>query len=616
MKKILNNKIKILRLGTLGLLIVTASLFLNDYFNQTNLRDKSKNITKREIIDNFALYDHEGKFQELNYYSDQKAIAIISHGNGCPIIRKSIPYLNQLKQTYEPYGIVFLMVNANSQDDRISIAEEAAAFNISIPILEDKAQIVLKPLDITRTAEVMLIDTKDWSIIYRGAISDGLGYESERAKIRHHYLQDAIEAFLNNKPILISKTKVKGCLINFDNTGKTPQYTYTKDVAPILKKNCVVCHFKGGIAPWSMNNYQKIKGWGPMIREVVRTKRMPPWHADPYYGEFKNDVSLSTEETKILLGWIEQNYVRGEDDDLLARMNQITLSSWRLGEPDLKFKLKSLQEIPATGADEFRFIEADRLVGKNIWIKAIDIIPGNAKVIHHGNLAVEWPTESESQKEFSTNVVENKDIEKWYQIAGLNMEKGSLIAGYAPGNGPFELPENTGIFVPKGSKLIFRIHYITTGRQETDLTEVGIYLHNEIPPKILSVSTINNRKIRIGAGEKNYRRSGEFTFKNDVVLTALQPHMHYRGKSMKFIIEYPDGSSEIALSVPNYRFHWQRRYEFVEPKKIPKGTKIHLEGYYDNSSRNPDNPDPQQEVVFGPYSHTEMFQGILFYIKQ
>ena len=160
------------------------------------------------------------------------------------------------------------------------------------------------------------------------------------------------------------------------------------------------------------------------------------------------------------------------------------------------------------------------------------------------------------------------------------------------------------------------MHYITTGRPETDLTEVGLYLLDEKPLQIMSVSTINNRDIKIPAGEKNYIRKGSLEAHNDLFLTALQPHMHYRGKSMKFVIIYPDESKEIALSVPHYKFQWQRRYTFAEPKFLPKGTILFMKGTYDNSAQNPDNPDPEQEVSYGPYSHTEMFQGIAIYINK
>ena len=590
--------------------------FIKDQFYKKLRQKEDAGPIKKEIVDDFVLYDQEGRFQELYYYSDKKAVAIISQGNGCPIIRKSVPYLNQLKEKYRNRGIVFLMINANPQDDRYSMAEEAAAFSISLPILEDKAQAISKSLNIHRTAEAILIDTSDWSIIYHGAINDGLESDSERMEIKHHYLEDAIEAFLSGRPALNEKTVVKGCLINIENNSQSAKYEYTKNVAPILKKNCVVCHSRGGIAPWSMENYQTVKGWGPMIREVVRTKRMPPWHADPYYGEFEGDSTLSTEEEKVLLNWSEQNYARGEGVDPLAELGQTKKGSWILGEPDLIFRVNSPQTIPATGADEFRFIEMDRLVENDIWVRAIDIVPGNRKVVHHGNLAVEWATEDGAQNESLDPASEDGDGEKTYLREGLNMEKGSVISGYSPGTGPLVMPEDTGIFIPKGSKLVFRVHYITTGKQETDVTQVGIYLHKNKPAKILSVATMNNRDIRIRAGDQNYKRSAEYKFENDVTLVALQPHMHYRGKSMRFTIEYPDGTSEAALSVPNYRFHWQRRYVFKEPKTIPKGTAIYLEGYYDNSLQNPDNPDPRQEVVYGPYSYTEMFQGILFYINK
>ena len=157
-------KLLVLRFVTLGLIIVSASLFGGDYFIQRFSRDEINNRSQRKTVDNFALYDHEGRFQELYYYSDKKAVVLISQGNSCPIVRKSIPYLNELKKKFKNQGVIFLMINANPQDDRFSIAKEAAAFNISFPILEDRAQVIVKSLNITRTAEAFLVDTSDWSI--------------------------------------------------------------------------------------------------------------------------------------------------------------------------------------------------------------------------------------------------------------------------------------------------------------------------------------------------------------------------------------------------------------------------------------------------------------------
>ena len=607
------NLVLSLSVAILIAVVMVVMLFVRD-FRQQDTQDQFREGASRTIVENFALYDQDVKYQELYYRSDMKVVVIVSQGNSCPIVRKSIPYLNHLQEQYESRGVFFLMINASQQDTRPAIKSEADSFNISMPILKDQAQVIAKSLGLTRTAEAIVLDTGDWSGVYRGAIHDGIGYESDKGSIEHHYLRDAINAHLNNHVVLADTTDVKGCLINLDQEDEQTGYTYARDVVPILNKHCVDCHSICGAAPWSMDGYKRVKGWGPMIREVVRPKRMPPWHADPAYGRFQEDNSLSAEEEKILIGWVEQGFARGQGNDPLVKKGQASSAFWGLGEPDLKFRLKTSQSVTATGEDEFRMIEGDRPIDRDIWVKAIDIRPGNPKVVHHGNLSVVWPDNSGTVDNPATG--ESTDRNRWLAMGGMSMEKGSMIAAYAPGNRVLQLPQDTGVFLPKGSRLLFEMHYITTGKPETDLTEVGFYLLDEKPTKILSVSTINNRNIKIPAGEKNYKRRGNISAHNDLLLTALQPHMHYRGKSMKFIIEYPDGSSEIALSVPNYRFKWQRRYTFAEPKFLPRGTTIHLEGLYDNSSQNPDNPDPEQEVVYGPYSHTEMFQGIAFYINQ
>lgn len=298
------------KMGELWLLV---ALCLSLFLISCDLIVKKKKQTPLKIpIENFALLDHLGNFQELYYYSDMKAVVLISQGNGCPIVRKSIPYLNELKNQYESKGVVFLMLNANSQDDRFSIAKEAKDYGINIPILEDRAQIIAESLNIDRTAQAFLINPADWTIVYQGAINDQLGYESVKTNVSRHYLRDAINALLIGNPISVSQTQVKGCLINLDSINRTRTYNYTDDVAPILAKKCVACHSQGGIAPWSMDNYNRVRGWGPMIREVVRTKRMPPWHADSYYGSFSNDISLTPDEVRALVHWVEENFPRGE----------------------------------------------------------------------------------------------------------------------------------------------------------------------------------------------------------------------------------------------------------------------------------------------------------------
>jgi len=554
-------------------------------------------------VDDFALLDQDGKFHELYYYSDKKAIVLISQGIGCPIVQKSIPYLRKLKESLGPQGVVFLMINANPQDDRDSIKKESLEYGNTIPILEDKSQVVTESLKIKRTAEAVVIDPSNWTIIYRGAINSQLGYDTETFGIHHEYLKDAINAVLQHRPVHESETSVKGCLFNITGPQHTDSPSFNEDVVPILSNKCIQCHVKGGIAPWSMDNYEKVKGWGTMIREVLRTQRMPPWQADPIYGEFKEDLSLSPQELRTLVHWVEQGSQNGENKDLLAQVPRSDPDGWVLGQPDLIFKLKEEQQVlPFGGSDQFKFIEADKPVDDDLWVRGIYWRPSNARIVHHGNLVVETPAQKDFQKD-------------WFHNSGMDLETGQLIDGYSPGTGPFILPEGTGFFLPKGARLLFRMHYIPTGKPERDRTQIGLYLYKKRPAHVLSVLVISNRSLKIPPGASEYKMRASHVFKDKVTLFAIQPHMHYRGRSMGVQVTYPDGKSEVLLSVPNYKFRWQHRYILKVPKILPAGSCISIEGTYDNSAQNPDNPDPSQEVVYGPLSKNEMFICILFYVK-
>ena len=202
---------------------------------------------------------------------------------------------------------------------------------------------------------------------------------------------------------------------------------------------------------------------------------------------------------------------------------------------------------------------------------------------------------------------------EWLRRSGIAMESGQILSGYSPGGSVFVLPDDTGMFVPRGSRLLFRMHYVATGRPERNLTQLGLFAYSHQPRWIHSNDVIINRALNIPPGAKEYRMTASYVFKENVLLTGLQPHMHYRGRSMRFTIDYPDGKSETVLSVPNYKFRWQRQYVFQNPKRIPAGTRMTIEGRHDNSSQNPDNPDPSKTVVHGPESGNEMFAGILSY---
>ncbi len=527
-------------------------------------------------VNNFALLDQTGRFHELYSHTHKNAIVVIAQGNGCPLLRKAYSFIRELNQEFAPQGVAFFMLNANLQDEAEAITQEVADYGLDLPVLLDPSQIISEKLGITRTTQTLVIDPKTWEVVYEGTVDA--------------QLREALAAKLAHQPLPASTPLIQGCLISRTEAGR-PR-TYTADVAPILLKHCVRCHRDGGMAPWSMNNYAKVKGWSAMIGEVVLTQSMPPW------------PQLSPAEVRTLIHWLDQGSLRGTGQDPLERLPQRAQSEWALGKPDLMFTMPKEEEIPATGTDDFRTIVLTEPVPRDIWVRGFELRSSNPKIVHHANVVA------------SLAEVQAQSDDNWFTDSGMGARKGQVVFGYAPGSGAFELPRDTGMFMPKGARLLVRMHYIPSGKPEKDLTHLGIYTHKRKPAHVLSVQTMLDRTLKIPAGAADFLFQGTYVFPKKVVLLAVTPHMHVRGKSMAFTLIYPDGRREPLLSVPRYRFRWQRQYMLQKPKILPAGTKVLLEAVYDNSAQNPDNPDPSVEVQWGPNSGDEMFVGILYYYEK
>src|SRR5688572_26164548 len=204
-------------------------------------------------VSDFALLDHQGAFRHLYYYAKDpqtRAIVLFVQGNGCPLVRKRVPQLKRLRDAYSTNGVVFWMINANQQDRRADVAKEAAEFEIDLPILLDETQQIAKGLKVTRTAEVIVIEPNGWRIRYRGAIDDRLSYEAQKPEAKHHFLKEALDALLADRPIKTESTSAPGCVVTY---AKTVPVSYVETIAPMLKENCVRCHARGGIGPFAMS---------------------------------------------------------------------------------------------------------------------------------------------------------------------------------------------------------------------------------------------------------------------------------------------------------------------------------------------------------------------------
>lgn len=540
-------------------------------------------------VENFMLLDQHGDSHELYYYSDADAITLIVQGNGCPIIRNALPDLKALRDQFVEENVVFLMLNANPQDNRQSILEESVEWEIDFPVLVDETQLIARALGVTRTAEAFVINPKTWELVYRGPVNDRLGYERQKIEAEENYVADAIYAVKNSETLSVNAVGAKGCLINIDEPQS--EISYTEDVAPVLKARCMNCHTQGGIAPWAMSSYDMVRGFSPMIREVLRTNRMPPWHADPHVGDWSNYRGIPADEKKLIVDWIESGAERGEGADPLVAFATATLqeeseASWSSGMPDLIVNVPAY-EVPASGVVDYQTYEIPSNLEEGVWVRGLDVIPGNTNVVHHllvGSI--------EANNESGGSVFDN------------------YIGGYAPGTrGGSFLPEDTGIYIEPGSKYAVQMHYTPYGKAVVDETQIGIYLYDEPPKSYLRHGVVIDYQLAIPPNVKAHEEAAYFQFDKDAELYTILPHSHYRGRSSTFEAIYPDDTRELLLSVPNYDFNWQTGYNFTEPKFIPAGTKLIHRTVYDNSKQNFANPDPDKLVTWGLQSWDEMLYG-------
>ena len=540
-------------------------------------------------VDNFRLLDQSGASHELYYFSDAKAVVLMTYGNGCGIVQKSLPRFREIRDEYRTKGVEFLLIDSNLQDSRDAVASESADFGNDLPILIDETQLIGEALGVDRTADVFVVDPKNWTLVYRGPMDDRLSYGAQKPDAKKQYLTDALDAALAGKPVAVAKAEALGCLVNLperEHRDAHARISYVERIAPLLVDKCVACHREGGVGPWAMTRYDIVRGFAPMIREVVRTKRMPPWHADPHYGSFVGDRSMTNADARDLVHWIEAGAPRGNGPDPLATLDK-SWSEWTLGKPDLIVEVPAYA-VPAAGVISYQYPLAANPLGRDVWIRAIEIIPGNRAVVHHVLAGIDDPGNGERRA-----------------IRGQMGELG----GYSPGKNAIPYPTDSGILLRKEARLRFQMHYTPNGKAITDVTRLGLYFYDKPPKHSMQMALIYNASLSIPANTKLYSESLEKVFDNDIMLYSLLPHAHLRGRAAKFTAHYPDGRKEVLLSVPKYDFNWQPLYGLKPPKLIPAGTRVVMDMSWDNSAQNPANPDPGKVVRWGDQTWEEMNVG-------
>jgi hypothetical protein len=533
-------------------------------------------------VDDFQLADQDYIGRRLHKMNDAKAIVLISYAADDATVRKDAKSYMALKASYAPKGVEFLMIDSVPGETRSKVKPAAAAAGIDMPILFDYEQLVGESLNLRRAAEVIVVDPRTWSVAYRGPV----GSASTRK---------ALDTLVSGGSIALRPETPKGRTIDYPHASaaKKAQISYADDIAPVIQEKCAVCHQQGGLGPMRLTRYEEIKAFAPMIREVLRTKRMPPFQPDPTIGHWAPNEGLSSEQLRTLVHWIEAGAPRGAGEDPLAKV-KFEAPEWPLGEPDLVLSLPEV-EVPASGVLDYMKPVLETGMTEGRWMKASAFQVTDRRVLHHVTTGLRAPNESGA-------------------LVALT-EARAGIGGQGPGRTINLTPPDMGIWIPAGSSVAFETHYTPYGKETVEKTKMGLYFYpkGEEPKYPMRVHGLYDFGITIPPGAEFHAEVAYADIPKDMLMYGLTPHAHVRGGSTQVSIIYPDGREEIILAVPQYRFDWQCEYYLSEPILVPAGSRIVNRWTYDNSSRNFANPDPKREVPFGEQSWDEMLTFFIHY---
>ena len=539
-------------------------------------------------------------FDLAAFAKDKKAVVIAVTSTSCPLSKKYLPTLAKLEKEFAGNGVAFAFVNPVATDKAADIA--TAAGTVTGPYLLDKDGAVCQALAVRSTTEVIVLDAKR-TVVYRGAVDDryGIGYATDAPKTTH--LKDAIRAVLAGKLPAVRATTAPGCDLDLSAAKAlaAAKPTYHNRVSRIVQQNCQDCHRAGGAGPFAMESAADLTSHKGAIKKVLAKGTMPPWFAaKPAKGEhskFTNDTTLPDADTADLLAWFEAGAPAGDAAD--APLARVYPKDWAIGKPDAVFELPKDVDIKATGVMPYHNYVVETNFKEDKWLKAYEIRPTEPGVVHH--VLVFLLTHPKPPFEF---------LDRPQGVQNL-----SFLAAYVPGNAHQTLPPGFATRVPKGSRLMFQLHYTPNGTAVKDRTKLALKFADGPPETELAVSSAADpRALVIPPGADNHKVVATMPkFKEQRVLTALSPHMHVRGKACKYEALLPDDTVKVLMEVPAYDFNWQLQYKLAEPMTLPVGTRLRFTAWFDNSDKNPANPDPTATVKWGQQTFEEMNIGYYVY---
>jgi peroxiredoxin/mono/diheme cytochrome c family protein len=551
------------------------------------------------MVPDASLKTVEGKEVKLNGAVGKSGLVIAFTNTTCSICKKYGPTLTQVEETLAAKGVALLFVNPTANEKLEDIKAFVAAHTLKGPYVHDRDGTFAKTLGATSTAEVFLLD-KQRTVIYRGALDDqyGLGYAHDAPK--RTYLLDAVTALLTNRTVDPAATTAPGCELDLSAAKAAPVgVTYHNRISRIIQTNCIECHRTGGVGPFSLEKYEDVVAHAGMIRKVVEKGTMPPWFAAPAgdgkSSHWANDRSVPAADKADLFAWLKSDRPKGDPAD--APLPRTYADGWLIGKPDAVFEFPKAVAVKANGTMPYQNITVETKLTEDKWVKAVEVRPSAREVVHHVLVFVLPPGKEDAD--------DSRDA-----AAG---ERKGFFAIYVPGQSVLSYPDGFAKRLPKGSRLRFQMHYTPNGTATEDKTRIGLVFAEKAPQYEVKVVGIVNAGFRIPPGADNHPVDATLRVPLSATALGFLPHMHLRGKAFRYEITPAGGKSETVLDIPHYDFNWQLYYRLAEPRPLPPGTVVKATGWYDNSDKNPANPNSKVTVRWGPQTTDEMMLGYLEY---
>ena len=388
------------------------------------------------------------------------------------------------------------------------------------------------------------------------------------------------------------------------STQSTFRPTYTRDIAPLLIKHCATCHFPSGSGPFSLLTYDEAASRGALIARVVRDRSMPPWLPARTPARFDGERGLSDEEIDLMQQWVEGGMQLGDPQQLPELPNFD--SGWQLGAPNLMIEVPAYT-VAANAEEEYRNFVIPAPISEIKYVRAVDLQPGHAGIVHHAKLMVD-STASSREADLRD---EHPGFDGMHGGSLADNPPG-LFVGWTPGRVPSLGSENLSWPLKPGDDLVLQLHLRSLAEKTEVNPKLGLYFADRPSTRSSALILLGSKVIDIAPGDSSYRVEDAFVLPVDVRLLSIYPHAHYLCKSMKVFAILPDGTRQDLIHIPDWDFNWQDEYRYASPLDLPAGTELHMQYIFDNSVSNPQNPhNPPQRIRYGSKSTDEMAELLL-----